>query len=255
MNTKKVKYWKVVLPATDIVSAFKYLDEHNDDDVVMRYEGKREVYTLGDLYSDSTKIPVCMTVNDKWEIVTPDTVQEDKLTEIRELVKKVAYHYKLSNDKIDHLDLDGLWDYIDCHFIKDNDVVKYDVIKYMFRKGIVRTTDSKDCISKNKYPDVDEFEKFLTNCGAVKTEDRKFVLKNPEKHSNDYLEFFLYPANEWSDGIGCMKVTRREHNDDIYGDSILTDLWMPMTVESLIHFTECLMLRWVSDILEKTTNS
>jgi hypothetical protein len=145
MDKKKYKYWEVLSPMRmSLDEAYRYLDEHPDNDTAARYEGSCEIYTIEDLRDKNTKIPVYMAIaTDKWEIIQPDYAREGKLTETRELIKRIAHNYKLSANKINHMPMDEIWDYVNQQFVKRNDEVIYSIINYMFNCGFIKTETLK----------------------------------------------------------------------------------------------------------------
>jgi hypothetical protein len=144
LDKKKYKYWVIISPISiTLTDAYKYLEEHPEDDIAVKHEDSSEIYTLEDLRDKNTKISVCQTMSEKWQIIQPDYAREGKLTETRERIKRIAHYYKLSKNKIDNMSIDEIWDYVNQQFVKKNDEAIYGIINFMFNCGYIKTESLK----------------------------------------------------------------------------------------------------------------
>ena len=67
LDKKKYKYWNIISPISiTLTDAYKYLEEHPEDDIAVKHEDSSEIYTLEDLRDKNTKISVCQTMSEKW---------------------------------------------------------------------------------------------------------------------------------------------------------------------------------------------
>lgn len=144
LDKKKYKYWDIISPISiTLTDAYKYLEEHPDDDIAVKHEDSSEIYTLEDLRDKNTKISVCQTMSEKWQIIQPDYAREGKLTETRERIKRIAHNYKMSKNKIDNMSIDEIWDYVNQQFVWGNEEAMYSIINFMFNCGYIKTETPK----------------------------------------------------------------------------------------------------------------
>lgn len=144
LDKKKYKYWNVISPISiTLTDAYKYLEEHPEDDIAVKHEDSSEIYTLGDLRDKNTKISVCQAMSEKWQVIQPDYVWEGKLTETRERIKHIAHNYKLSKNRIDNMPIDEIWDYVNQQFVEKNDEAIYGIINFMFNCGYIKSETPK----------------------------------------------------------------------------------------------------------------
>ena len=92
------------------------------------------------------------------------------------------------------------------------------------------------------------------NCGAKEVANRpgQFIIKDPNKETGIYLDMRFYPLEQY---VTCesdrkLNVVIKRKEDDLYGDSALSQLMMPATYESLWHFAKCMQLHWFAAMLE-----
>lgn len=144
LDKKKYKYWNIISPISiTLTDAYKYLEKHPDDDIAVKHEDSSEIYTLEDLRDKNTKISVCQTMSEKWQIIQPDYAREGKLTETRERIKRIAHNYKMSKNKIDNMSIDEIWDYVNQQFVWGNEEAMYSIINFMFNCGYIKTESPK----------------------------------------------------------------------------------------------------------------
>ena len=144
LDKKKYKYWNIISPISiTLTDAYKYLEEHPEDDIAVKHEDSSEIYTLEDLRDKNTKISVCQTMSEKWQIIQPDYAREGKLTETRERIKRIAHYNKPSKDKVDHWGIEDIWKYVNVNFVQGNDEAMYGIINFMFNCGYIKTETLK----------------------------------------------------------------------------------------------------------------
>lgn len=129
-NYRKVKYWKAVKSNLKLHDALNMLKTQAIQGHFYDYLAIRLGYKLitPDVKIDELLFSLKEMENENWEAIIPDDGKEELLEKAREMVKD-AHFLRMSNDKIDNLDMSGLWNEIDNVLIMLDDNAKYRLIK------------------------------------------------------------------------------------------------------------------------------
>lgn len=129
-NYRKVKYWKAVKSNLKLHDALNMLKTQAIQGHFYDYLAIRLGYKLitPDVKIDELLFSLKEMENENWEAIIPDDGKEELLEKALEMVKD-AHFLRMSNDKIDNLDMSGLWNEIDNVLIMLDDNAKYRLIK------------------------------------------------------------------------------------------------------------------------------
>ena len=129
---KKIKYWKPILENVSLKDALKCLDSRCCNN--LRYDriGIRIGPKVIDQYDDykNMNFNIKEVTSDLWEVVVPDINKEEVLYKCREMIKN-EHFLRLTNDRIDNMNISDLFNVIFETFVSCDDNVKYRLIKHI----------------------------------------------------------------------------------------------------------------------------
>lgn len=138
---KKIKYWKSIGKNLSLKEALKVLDSHcynnlRYDRIGIRLEGK-----VIDQYDDykTNGFTFYEAISGCWEIVIPDIDTEEILLKARELVKN-EHFLRLTNDRIDNMDINDIWHSIISYVNLLDENNKYRIIKHFIENKLYKKT-------------------------------------------------------------------------------------------------------------------
>jgi len=129
---KKVKYWKVVKDNLDLQTALNMFKAQAIEGHLYNYLALRRKFRLFEpgMSLRDEKFTLDEAYANDWELIIPDDGKEELLEKAREMVKEVHF-LRLSNEKIDNLDMSSLWNEIDNVLIMLDENAKYRLIKHI----------------------------------------------------------------------------------------------------------------------------
>ena len=136
---KKVKYWKVVADNLDIKTAARMLKAQAINGRQYEYLAIRLKYKIFEpgTNMENVELPIGETLSENWEAIIPDDGKEELLYKAQEIVKD-AHFLRMSNDKIDNLDLSALWNEIDHVITFLDEKAKYRLIKHIIENKLYK---------------------------------------------------------------------------------------------------------------------
>ena len=139
MRNRKVKYWKAIKSNLRLHDALNMLKAQAIEGHFYDYLAIRLGYKLilPDVKIDELLFSLKEMENENWEAIIPDDGKEELLEKAREMVKD-AHFLRLSNDKIDNLDMSSLWNEIDNVLIMLDDNAKYRLIKHVIENKLYK---------------------------------------------------------------------------------------------------------------------
>ena len=141
MSRKKIHNWKSIALGYTLQDAIQYAKDHCYDDNKFAHIGiglnNKEVLDVLDLNDRDTTFTLNQIINNKWNIYVPDDDKEQILYKCREIVKNENL-LSISNKKIDELDMDQLWLYIQRCITSKSDKTKYRVIKCILENKLYK---------------------------------------------------------------------------------------------------------------------
>jgi hypothetical protein len=140
-NMKKtiIRNWKTIKSGLPLSNALEILKSQTcegfgDGPFAIRFTGRSRIITF---FSPNEQFYPQDCMEEKWEILVPDLEEETRLTEIREeFVKCNCYFQEIPKAKINHMNLEEIWDKaIDLRL---NDDLRYRLLKYFFQEELYK---------------------------------------------------------------------------------------------------------------------
>lgn len=136
---KKIKYWKTVKDGLDLKTALNMYKAQAVEGRLYDYLAIKlgyKIFEPGYLNKDE-KFTIDEAFSNKWEVIVPDDGKEELLLKTREIVKNANF-LRISNDKIDNLDISALWNEIDNVLIMLDENSKYRLIKHIIENKLYK---------------------------------------------------------------------------------------------------------------------
>lgn len=141
---RKVKYWKVVKDNLDINTALQIfaaqaIEGHLYDYLAIRYKYRifePDSITVTEI-KNKERFSIDEATSDNWEAIVPDDGMEELLEKARDIVKD-SHFLRMSDDKINNLDMNALWNEIDNVLIMLDEKSKYRLIKHVVENKLYK---------------------------------------------------------------------------------------------------------------------